>query len=369
MQTVRTKDQGVGDVGYKEISFGLCLFVAPPVVRDILRNRAHLERRASGYAELHRLIQRLWSQQLRWPYASLSPLRFRASAVPRQEPRSRPVQSFVTLPHSEEQVLRRFPRRRAGDDDFPPDYCPPYVLYSGTAFRRLGPPDLDRATVSPTFWEGNMDMEYSYAVAPYRVESNAQVTEDYAGRWRAVVPGGLGSPTLRAVDNFPARSEYRGPHLRPVGILDTYGPRHPRLPCGRFVDYYHLHSLYPSGRSPAYELLGPLAPSVASSVLSEETRARGGVVKEPAPPSPVISSASTPSTSVGGSPPGSTTPRQAPGAPEPPQRRRRLEPESALFPATSEPVDEVQSPPAPANDNSAGAGAESSADASHSTSH
>ncbi|KAL8440861.1 hypothetical protein Emag_007668 [Eimeria magna] len=60
---------------------------------------------------------------------------------------------------------------------------------------------------------------------------------------------------------------------------------------------------------------------------------------------------------------------QAPGAPEPPRRRRRLDPESALFPATPEPVDEVQSPPAPANGNSAGAGAESSADAPPSTSH
>ncbi|KAL8440659.1 hypothetical protein Emag_007843 [Eimeria magna] len=236
--------------------------------------------------------------------------------------------------------------------------------------------DLRRfVEIPPRLCPRNMDMEYSYAVAPYRVESNAQVTEDYARRWRAFVPGGVDYPTLRAVDNFPARFEYRGPHLRlwvvrrPVGILDTYGPRHPRLPCGRFVDYYHLHSLYPSGRSPAYEPLGPLAPSVASSVLSEEIRARGGVVEEPAPPSPVISSSSTPSTSVGGSPPGSTTPRQAPGAPEPPRRRRRLDPESALFPATPEPVDEVQSPPAPANNDSARAGAESSADAPPSTSH
>ncbi|KAL8440860.1 hypothetical protein Emag_007669 [Eimeria magna] len=167
------------------------------------------------------------------------------------------------------------------------------------AMRQIFPHhDLRRfVEIPPRLCPRNMDMEYSYAVAPYRVESNAQVTEDYARRWRAFVPG------------------------------------------------------------------------VASSVLSEEIRARGGVVEEPAPPSPVISSSSTPSTSVGGSPPGSTTPRQAPGAPEPPRRRRRLDPESALFPATPEPVDEVQSPPAPANNDSAGAGAGSSADAPPSTSH
>ncbi|KAL8455874.1 hypothetical protein Emag_000300 [Eimeria magna] len=103
--------------------------------------------------------------------------------------------------------------------------------------------------------------------------------------------------------------------------------------------------------------------------VSEETRVQGGQVEEPAPPSPTISSTSTPSASVGGPAPGSTTPRQAPGAPEPPRRRRRLDPEAALFPATPEPVDEVQSPPAPATNSSAGAGAESSADASHPTSH
>ncbi|KAL8442205.1 hypothetical protein Emag_006588 [Eimeria magna] len=330
----------------------------------------------------------------------------KAFLVPRQEPRAFPVQSFVTPLRREDQVLRRFPRRQGGNDDFPPDYCPPYVLYSRVAFRRLGPPDLDRTFVSPTFWEGehfadyrgfcqesvfavlggperlmrsgepcwlvactlrgvhremvydramrqifphhdlrrfveipprlcprNMDMEYSYAVAPYRVESNAQVTEDYARRWRAFVPGGLIYPTLRAVEVFPARSEYREPHLRlwvirrPVAILDTYRPRHPRLPCGRFVDYYNLHSLYPSDRSPPYAPLSSLAPSVASSVVSEETRAQEGQVEEPPPPSPTISSTSTPSTSVGGSAPGSTTPRQAPRAPEPPQRRRRLNPE------------------------------------------
>ncbi|KAL8442707.1 hypothetical protein Emag_006270 [Eimeria magna] len=227
--------------------------------------------------------------------------------------------------------------------------------------------------ILPRLCSRNMDMEYSYAVAPNRVEPEVKVNEDYARRWRAFGAGGLDYPSLRAVENFPARSDYRGPHLRLWVVRrwysGTYGPRHPRLPCGRFADYYHLHTLYPSGRSPAYEPLGILAPSVTSSVLSEEDRARGSQGYESDPPSPLISSASTPSTSVGGSPPGNTIPRQAPGAPEPPQRRRRLEPQSALFPATPEPVDEEQSPSAPANDNSAGAGADSSADASHSTSH
>ncbi|KAL8441402.1 hypothetical protein Emag_007208 [Eimeria magna] len=211
------------------------------------------------------------------------------------------------------------------------------------AMRQIFPHhDLRRfVEIPPRLCPRNMDMEYSYAVAPYRVESNAQVTEDHASRWRAFGPGGLDYPSLRAADNFPAQSEYRGPHLRlwvarrPVGIwtLMDHGMRD----------------------SPA--------------AVREEIRARGSQDDEPVPPSPVISSASTPSTSVGGSPPGNTTPRQAPGAQEPPRRRRRSEFVSALFPATPEPVDEMRSPPAPAGDDSAGAGADSSADASHSTSH
>ncbi|KAL8449402.1 hypothetical protein Emag_003594 [Eimeria magna] len=239
--------------------------------------------------------------------------------------------------------------------------------------------DLRRfVEIPPRLCPRNMDMEYSYAVAPYRVEPAVRVNEDYARRWHAFALGNWDYPTLRAAGRYPARSDYRGPHLRLwvvrrlVGILNTYGPRHPRLPCVRFADYYHLHTLFPSGRFLAYEPLGVVAPSVTSSVLGEEDRARGSQDGESDPPSPVISSASTPSTSVGGSPPGDSSPRQAPEALEPlepPQRRRRLEPQSALFPATPEPVDEVQSPSAPANDNSAGAAADSSADASHSTSH
>ncbi|KAL8456169.1 hypothetical protein Emag_000004 [Eimeria magna] len=305
MQTVRAEDQAVGDVGYKEISFGLCVFVAPPVVRDVLRY------------------------------------------LPRQEPRSRPVQSWVTLLHSEDQVLRQFPRRGAGEDDFLPDYCPPYVLYSRTAFRRLGPSDLDRTFASPTLWEGphfadfrgpervmqsgepcwlvvcslrdvhremvydratqdifprhrlrrfveipprmcprNMDMEYSYAVAPYRVEPEAR---------------------------FHAPLVFWVPMDH--GIRDS-------LAAG-------LLTITIS--TPSTPQVGIHAPSVTSSVLSEEDRARGTQDDEPDPPSPVIS--------------------------------------SAEHFSTPEPVDEVQSPSAPANDNSAGADADSSPDASHSTSH
>ncbi|KAL8452009.1 hypothetical protein Emag_002532 [Eimeria magna] len=46
--------------------------------------------------------------------------------------------------------------------------------------------------------------KYSYAVAPYRVESDAQVDEDYARRWHAFGVGELDYPSLRAVENFPA---------------------------------------------------------------------------------------------------------------------------------------------------------------------
>ncbi|KAL8441798.1 hypothetical protein Emag_006891 [Eimeria magna] len=155
--------------------------------------------------------------------------------------------------------------------------------------------DLRRfVEILPRLCPRNMDMEYSYAIASYRVESDAQLV-------------------------FLIHMDH--------GICDSL---------------------------------------VAAS---EEDRAPGSEHDEPDPPSPVISSASTPSTSVGGSSPRNTPPRRAPKAQEPPQRRRRLEPHRALFPATPEPVDEAQSPSAPANDNSAGADAGSSADASHSTSH
>ncbi|KAL8451430.1 hypothetical protein Emag_002719 [Eimeria magna] len=221
-----------------------------------------------------------------------------------------------------------------------------------------------------------MDMEYSYAVSPYRVESLSRVTEDYSRRWQAFELGNADYPILRAAGRYPARSAYRGPHLRlwvarrPVGVLDTYGPRYPRHPSGRFADYFHLHTLFPSGRSADYEPSGSLAPSVSSSVAREEERALRNLDDEP--DSPVEPSPTTASTSVGGSPPGGSSPLVPPEALEPlerPRRRRRLGPPSAPSPAASESVEEVQPPSAPANNDSAGADAESSADVPHSTSH
>ncbi|KAL8441797.1 hypothetical protein Emag_006894 [Eimeria magna] len=54
----------------------------------------------------------------------------------------------------EDSALRRFPRRRAGEDEYLLFWPPPYVLSSGAAFRRLGPPDPSLISVSPTLWEG-----------------------------------------------------------------------------------------------------------------------------------------------------------------------------------------------------------------------
>ncbi|KAL8441743.1 hypothetical protein Emag_006924 [Eimeria magna] len=112
---------------------------------------------------------------------------------------------------------------------------------------------------------------------------------------------------------------------------------------------------------------GVHAPSVTSFVEREEEEQESDR-DEQDPPAPDSSPASTPSTSVGGSLPVAASPRRAPGAQLPPQRRRSLEPVSPLFPATAESVSEVQPPSAQANGNSAGANADSSADASHSTS-
>ncbi|KAL8444644.1 hypothetical protein Emag_005396 [Eimeria magna] len=196
--------------------------------------------------------------------------------------------------------------------------------------------------------------------------------------WLAFDLGNPDYPTLRAIGRYPALETYRGPHLRlwvvrrPVGILDTYGSRHLRLPCDRFVDYYHLHTLFPSGRSPAYAPLGSLAPSVSSSVAREEERAQGSPDDEADSPPPVVTSPSTPTTSVGGSPPGGSSPVDAPealGPLERPRRRRRIGPPSLLSATPPDSPEEAQSPSAPASNDSAGADAESSADASHSTSH
>ncbi|KAL8442424.1 hypothetical protein Emag_006469 [Eimeria magna] len=166
--------------------------------------------------------------------------------------------------------------------------------------------------IPPRLCPRNMDMEYSYAVAPYRVEYEAQLVLVIAD-------------LIYAFGWFDAQLVFLIPMDH--GIRDSL------------------------------------------AAASKEDRARGSEDDEPGPPFPLISSASTASTSVEGSPPGNTSPRRAPEAPEPPQRRRRLEPRSALFPATPEPVDEAQSPSAPANGNSPGADAGSSADAPHSTSH
>ncbi|KAL8440893.1 hypothetical protein Emag_007638 [Eimeria magna] len=285
------------------------------------------------------------------------------------EPRSRPVPSYVTLLDCEDQVLRRFPRRRAGEDRFRPDYCPLYVLYSRTAFRRLGPPDLDRTFASPTLGEApnfsdfrgysresvfavltgpgwvmrsgepcwlvvcslrdvfremvydprwgrsflaivyaaslrshltcNMDMEYSYAIAPYRVGSTGRVIEDYNRRWLAFDLGNSDYLTLRAVGRYPALSSF---------------------------------------------------------VARKEEKAQRNQDDEADSPPPEVTSPSTPTTSVGGSPP------DAPEALEPlerPRRRRRIGPPSLPSPTPPDSPEEAQSPSAPANNDSAGGVADS----------
>ncbi|KAL8455638.1 hypothetical protein Emag_000531 [Eimeria magna] len=356
MQTVRAKDQGVADVGYKEISFGLCVFVAPPVVRDVLRYRAHLELRAGGYAKLHRLIQRLCPHFRLDRYAG-------ASSGTSISPRAVMGNSAAQRGSGSTSV----PLRRAGEDDFLPDYCPPHVLYSRTAFRRLGPPDLDRTFASPTLWEGPH-------FADYRGFSRESVFAVSAGPGRVMQSG---KPCWLVVCSL------RDVHREMVydRAMQEIFPRHdlrrfveiPFRLCPRNMDMEYSYAVAPYRVESEAQLvfLIPMEHGIRDSlaeVASEEDRARGSEDDEPGPPSPVISLASTASTSVGGSPPGNTSPRRAPEAPEPPKRRRRLEPHSALFPATPEPVDEAQLPSAPANEDSAGADAGSSADASHSTS-
>ncbi|KAL8456158.1 hypothetical protein Emag_000014 [Eimeria magna] len=306
MQAVRAEDQGVGDIGYKEISFGLCVFVAPPVVRDVLRYRAHLERRSGGYAELHRLIQRLCPQ-----------LRFDGYA-------------------GEDQVLRRFPRRRAGEDDFPPDYCPPSVLYTRTAFCRLGPPDLNLTFASATLWEGPH-------FADFRGFPQESVFAVLGGPGRLMKSG---EPCWLVVCSF------RDVHREMVydRAMHEIFPHHdlrrfveilPRL-CSRNMDIIlHVPTIadliYAFGWFDAQLVFWiPMDHGIRDS-LAAALRALLLVALLLETQHRVM----------------------PPEAPEPPQRRRRLEPHSALFPATPEPVDEAQSPSAPANENSAGADADS----------
>ncbi|KAL8442559.1 hypothetical protein Emag_006358 [Eimeria magna] len=209
MQTVRAEDQGVGDVGYKEISFGLRVFVAPPVVRDILRNRAHLERRASGYGELHRLIQRLCSYFRLDSYAGTL-----ASPTLWEGPN---FSDFRGYSQESAFAVLRGPGwvMRSGEPCWLV-VCSLRDVYREMVYDRAMREIFSRhclrrfVEIPPRLCPRNMDMEYSYAVAPCRVESNAQLTEDYARR------------------------------------------------------------------PPAYEPLGPLAPSVASSVMSKISE-RGGV--------------------------------------------------------------------------------------------
>ncbi|KAL8441393.1 hypothetical protein Emag_007213 [Eimeria magna] len=176
----------------------------------------------------------------------------------------------------------------------------PEIVYD-RAMREIFPRhDLRRfVEIPPRLCPRDMDMEYSYAIAPYRVESEIQLAEDYARRWHAFHDAGVDYPTLARSAEYEQESD--------EGEQEPLALDPPRT--------------------------------------------------------------STPSTSVGSSPLLAVSPRRAPDVQEPPRRRRRLEAISSLFPATPESVVKVQSPSAQANSDLTGADADSSADASHSTSH
>ncbi|KAL8456170.1 hypothetical protein Emag_000002 [Eimeria magna] len=245
--------------------------------------------------------------------------------VPRQEPRSRPVPSYVTLLDSEDQVLRRFPRRRPGGDRFRPEYCPAYVLYSRVAFRRLGPQDLNRTFASPTLGE---------------VPNFA----DYRGFSRESVFAVLMGPGWVMRSGEPC-------WLVVCSLRDVF----------REVVYDRaMREIFPSHSLRRYVEIPPhLCPP------REEARAQGSPDNDAASPS-------TPTTSVGGSPAGDSSPVDAPEALEPlerPRRRRRIGPPSLPSPTPPDSPDEAQSPSATADNDSAGGVADSSEGAVPSSSH
>ncbi|KAL8441299.1 hypothetical protein Emag_007295 [Eimeria magna] len=228
--------------------------------------------------------------------------------------------------------------------------------------------DLAPTFASPTLWEGPNFSDFRGCSR----ESVFAVLTGPAWVMRSGEPCWLVVCSLRDVYREMVYDRAMR-EIFPRHCLRRFAEIPPRL-CPRNMDmeYSYAVALIVLSRSPAYEPLGSLAPSVSSSVALEEERARGSQDDEPDPPSPVMSSPSTPSTSVGGSPPGSSSPREASealGPLERPRRRRRLEPQSAPSPAATESVEEVQSPSAPANNNSAGGVADSLAGALLSTSH
>ncbi|KAL8444271.1 hypothetical protein Emed_006314 [Eimeria media] len=358
-----------------------------------------------------------------------------AAAVPRR------VTAHITILEDEGIVLHSFPRRRAGEDEFPPDWCPPYVLHSRAAFRRLGPPAYAQGPgeqLEPTFWERrvffdmreldqesvfavlrgpgfrmmsgepcwlvrctlrdvyremvfdramicvydnhdlrrfveisrryypeDMDIDYSYAVAPYRVECEEEVVEDYARKWHAFRADRLNYLYLGRMGRVPARRDYRGPHLllwvvrRPPEARFVYGPRHPMLPNGRFVDYFHLHTRFPSGRGPEYEPLAQFgAAEVGESTPSEDSEPSTAL--PPGSPRPSDASSPLPGTSPGSSP--SAADLRRPWLEDPPARRRRVL-ESALFPASPEAEPSAEAAPPVAETAAAGPAAAEAAEA------
>ncbi|KAL8442444.1 hypothetical protein Emed_007267 [Eimeria media] len=131
------------------------------------------------------------------------------------------------------------------------------------AMREIYPDhDLRRfVELPPSLSRHDMDPEYSYAVAPSGVESVAAVTEDYERRWHAFRPDNDEYPFQGAFGDYPARGNYRGPRLRLWVVRRSrearlfFGPRHPVGPNGGYVNFYPLHTRYPTGVAPPFDPL------------------------------------------------------------------------------------------------------------------
>ncbi|KAL8454863.1 hypothetical protein Emed_000002 [Eimeria media] len=197
-----------------------------------------------------------------------------------------------------------------------------------------------------------MDCDYSFVLAPRRVELPEDVEEDWRRRYLAFhTPGNNDYPFLGSAGPprpLAARPRYRGPHLRlyvirrPHGAHRVFGPRHPMTPAGRFLHYTFYHDRYPTSLRPRYRPAGNMLPGVAgmigddpryssseteSSSTASESDSEGSLPTE----STTVGTDSLPSLASVDVPQVPVPPRRHPlPAPAvPPARRRRLGPRGA----------------------------------------
>ncbi|KAL8444777.1 hypothetical protein Emed_006092 [Eimeria media] len=203
-QGVRHEDEGVGDVGHQEVSLRAYLFLPSQAGDSVFSPEvARAPPLLVGVGEVFKVTM------------------------------TRRVLSDVTLLEDEGPILRKFPRPKAEEEDnFPDDAA---ELIHETVFALL---------------EGDLDTSYSYPVAPARVESEAEMADEDARRWRASVSTTPNirfrapSMSIRLVPIAEALICVCGRYGDP-GKRICFGPRHPVGPTGAYINLYSLAYPFP----------------------------------------------------------------------------------------------------------------------------